>query len=95
MESEYQTRSRGRRLIASGRPLPTADSTDRRNKLAKAFRRCLEVERLSGPFVQSTSDGIELALRNIRQIYPLWELLPRAFSCQMPRPRIIATMSRP
>jgi len=34
-----------------------ADSTDRRNTLAKAFRRGLEVERLSGSFVHATSDG--------------------------------------
>src|SRR5580700_12351212 len=57
--------------------LLAADSTDRRNTLAKAFRRGLEVERPSGSFVHATSDGIELALRNIRQIYPLWEVLPQ------------------
>ena len=56
-------------------PLSTADSTDRRNALSKAFCRCLEVERLPGAFVQPPSDGIELALSNIRQIHPLREVL--------------------
>ena len=54
------------RKAAAGRLGLVADSTGRRNTLAKAFRRCLEAQPLSRAFVQSTSDGIELALANIR-----------------------------
>ena len=66
-------------LADSGRtlegPLTTADSTDRRNTLAKAFSRCLEAERLPGAFVQPASDAIEFVLVNIRQVHPFWEVL--------------------
>ena len=43
-----------------------ADSTDRRNALGKTFCRRLEAKRFSRAFVQPTSDGVELALTNIR-----------------------------
>ena len=52
-----------------------ADSIDRRNALAKSFCRRFEAECLSGPFVQPASDGIELALMNIRQVHAFWEVL--------------------
>jgi hypothetical protein len=48
------------------RRLPAVDSTDRGNALAKSFCRRLEAQRLPGPFVQSTSNRIELGLMNIR-----------------------------
>lgn len=60
---------------APERRLASADSTDQRNASAKAFCGCLETERLPGPFVQSTSNRIELGLMNIRQIHPLREVL--------------------
>ncbi len=75
-----------------GCPLRAADSTGQGNTLAKTFCRYLEAEGLPWTFVQSTSDGIKLALTNIRQVHPLWEVLAQQtvgvlVGATLPRPQ--------